>query len=332
MIAPEFWRRERPNLAALALAPLGAIYGMATARRMARPGVRVEAAVVCVGNFVLGGAGKTPTAIAVARMLQSAGERVAFLSRGYGGARRIEAVRVDPSIHSASAVGDEPLLLARAADCFVAADRVAAAREAIAHGASVLVLDDGLQNPALAKDCVLAVVDGEVRFGNGLCFPAGPLRAPPARQMPFVSAQVVIGGPPSATTALRALAPEKPVLRATLEADAVAGAALIGRPVFAFAGIARPEKFFTTLEGLGARIAARRRFPDHHAYEAREIDALLAEATARGLTPVTTEKDHVRLAPAYQQAILALPVTLRFETPERVASLLSDALATARGR
>ncbi len=332
MIAPDFWARERPNLTARVLAPLGAIYGMATARRMAQPGAKVDAAVVCVGNFVLGGAGKTPTAIAVARMLQSAGERVAFLSRGYGGARRIEPIRVDPAIHSARAVGDEPLLLARVADCFVAADRVAAAREAIAHGASALVLDDGLQNPSLAKDCVLAVVDGVARFGNGLCFPAGPLRAPPARQIPFVSAQVVIGGPPSAAAALRALAPEKPVLPATLEADAVAGAVLVGRPVLAFAGIARPEKFFTTLEGLGARVAVRRRFADHHVYEAREIDALLAEATARGLTPVTTEKDHARLAPAYGQAILALPVALRFERPERLAALLSDALAKARRR
>ncbi|MBV8662023.1 MAG: tetraacyldisaccharide 4'-kinase [Hyphomicrobiales bacterium] len=332
MIAPRFWARERPNLAALALAPFGALYGAATARRMARPGARVGAPVVCVGNFVLGGAGKTPTAIALARILQGAGERVAFLSRGYGGARRPEPIRVDPAVHSARAVGDEPLLLARVADCFVAADRLAAAREAIAQGASALVLDDGLQNPSLAKDFSLAVVDGEARFGNGLCFPAGPLRAPPARQIPFVSAQLVIGGPPNALARLRALAPEKPMLRATLEADAVAAAALIGQPVLAFAGIARPEKFFATLEGLGARVAARRSFPDHHVYEAREIDALLAEAAARGLTPVTTEKDHVRLAYAYRQAILALPVTLRFEAPARLAALLAEALAKARGR
>ncbi len=332
MIAPGFWARERPGLAALALAPLGALYGLATARRMARPGVRVDAAVVCIGNFVLGGAGKTPTAIAVARILQNAGERVAFLSRGYGGAARAEPIEVDVAIHGAGAVGDEPLLLARVAPCFVGRDRVAAARLAIAAGASALVLDDGLQNPSLAKDFSFAVIDGEARFGNGLCFPAGPLRAPPERQLPFVSAEIVVGGAAEAMAALGALAPEKPIFRANLEADAIVGAKVVGRPVLAFAGIARPEKFFTTLEALGARVAIKRRFADHHAYGAREIEALIAEALERGLTPVTTEKDQVRLAPEFRGATLALPVTLRFAAPERIAALLGEALAARRAR
>ncbi len=332
MIAPGFWARERPSLAARALKPLGALYGLATARRMAQPGVRVEAAVVCVGNFVLGGAGKTPTAITLARMLQHAGERVAFLSRGYGGAARAEPVEVDAAIHSARDIGDEPLLLARVAPCFVARDRVAAARAAIARGASALVLDDGLQNPSLAKDFSFAVVDGEAGLGNGLCFPAGPLRAPPELQLPFVSAEVVVGGADDALPALRALAPQKPIFRAELEADAIVGATIVGRPVLAFAGIARPEKFFATLEAIGARVAVRRRFADHHAYARHEIETLIAEAEARGLTPVTTEKDHVRLAPAYRRAILALPVTLRFETPGPVAALLREALAARRAR
>jgi tetraacyldisaccharide 4'-kinase len=263
-------------------------------------------------------------------MLQGAGERVAFLSRGYGGAARAEPMRVEAAIHGAGAVGDEPLLLARVAPCFVGADRVAAARQAIAAGASALVLDDGLQNPSLAKDFTFAVFDGETGFGNGLTFPAGPLRAPPARQLPFVSAGVVVGGAAEAIAALRALAPQKPIFRASLEADAIVAANIVGRPVLAFAGIARPEKFFATLEALGARVAAKRRFADHHAYARHEIEALIAEAAARGLTAVTTEKDHVRLAPAYRGAILALPVFLRFETPEPVAALLAEALAARR--
>jgi tetraacyldisaccharide 4'-kinase len=327
MIAPRFWARERPGVAARALAPLGALYGLATAQRMALPGARVEAPVICVGNYVLGGAGKTPTAIAIARLLLAAGERVAFLSRGYGGARREAPTRVDPQVHGALGVGDEPLLLARVAPCWVGADRVAAAREAIADGASVLVLDDGLQNPSLAKDYSFAVIDGDAGFGNGLCFPAGPLRAPLARQARFVSAEVVVGG---AEAAASALGGERLSFRARLEADAIVGAELIGRPVLAFAGIARPEKFFATLEGLGAQIAARRRFPDHHAFEAREIDEIVAVALRRGLTPVTTEKDHVRLTAAQRGAIRALPVTLRFEAPERVAAALAAALAERR--
>jgi tetraacyldisaccharide 4'-kinase len=332
MIAPRFWARERPSLAARALAPLGALYGRAVAKRMARPGARVDAAVVCVGNFVLGGAGKTPTAIAVARLLLDAGERVAFLSRGYGGRAGQGPLKVDPARHDARAVGDEPLLLARVAPCFVGADRVASARAAVADGASALVLDDGLQNPSLAKDFTLAAIDGEAGFGNGLCFPAGPLRAPPALQWPFVSAAVTIGGAAGVEAALRRLAPLKPILRARLAPDASVAAALVGRPVLAFAGVARPAKFFATLETLGARVAARRAFPDHHAYAESEIEALIAEAAARGFIAVTTEKDHVRLAPAHRRAVTALPVSLRFEAPERVAALIVGALAARQAR
>ena len=328
MIAPRFWARERRGLAARALAPLGALYGMATARRMERGGEQVDAPVICVGNYVVGGAGKTPTAIAVARLLLAAGERVAFLSRGYGGARRDAPAQVDPQIHGALGVGDEPLLLARIAPCWVGADRVAAARAAIAEGASVLVLDDGLQNPALAKDYALAVIDSDAGFGNGLCFPAGPLRAPLARQARIVSAEVAVGGGEASASAL---GPEGTIFRARLEADAIVGAELIGQPVLAFAGIARPEKFFATLEGLGARIVARRRFPDHHVFEASEIEEILAVARRRGLTPVTTEKDYVRLTAAQRGAIRALPVTLRFAAPERVAAALAEALRVRRG-
>ena len=327
MIAPLFWARARPGLAARALAPLGALYGLATARRMARPGTRVDAPVICVGNYVIGGAGKTPTAIAVARLLQSAGERVAFLSRGYGGAPRAAPTRVDLQQHGSLAVGDEPLLLARVAPCWVGADRVAAAREAIADGASALVLDDGLQNPSLAKDYAIAVIDGEVGFGNGLCFPAGPLRAPPERQAPFVSAEVAIGDGPSPARAPGAV---KPLFRARLEADAIFAAELIGRPVLAFAGIARPEKFFATLGGIGAIVAERRRFADHHVYDARDVAELTAVARRRGLTLVTTEKDYVRLAFDQRAGVRALPVMLRFEAPERVSRALAAALVERR--
>ena len=194
MRAPRGWRQARPGLLARALSPLGAIYGAATARRMARPGVRVEAPVLCVGNFVVGGAGKTPTALALARLLRAAGERPAFLSRGYGGEAHADSLRVSLNADNARRVGDEPLLLARVAPCYVGPDRVASARLAIEDGASVLIMDDGLQNPALEKTLSLAVVDGEAPFGNGLCLPAGPLRAPIAAQMRHVDALVMIGG------------------------------------------------------------------------------------------------------------------------------------------
>ena len=325
MIAPRFWATDRASWISRALSPLGALYGAATARRMARAGVKVSAPVVCVGNFVVGGAGKTPTAIAIARLLLGAGERVAFLSRGYGGAPRTEPLLVDPSMHLSRVVGDEPLLLARVAPCFVGADRVAAARAAIEAGAGVLVMDDGLQNPGLAKDCAFAVVDAEAHFGNGLCVPAGPLRAPLAAQLPFVDALIAIGGGDSVGSLVEA-ARGKPILRARLRPDAVVASDLIGRSVLAFAGIARPEKFFATLAEIGARVAAKRVFADHHFFTAREIEALLSLAAARDLILVTTEKDQARIAPEYAREMVALPVTLRFDEPEAVRRLLAAAV------
>jgi tetraacyldisaccharide 4'-kinase len=236
-------------------------------------------------------------------------------------------MRVDLQQHGSLAVGDEPLLLARVAPCWVGVDRVAAAREAIADGASALVLDDGMQNPSLAKDYSIAVIDGEAGFGNGLCFPAGPLRAPLQNQAPFVSAEVAVGGGPSPP---RAPGAGRPLFRARLEADAIVAAELIGRPVLAFAGIARPEKFFATLEGIGAIVAGRRRFPDHYVYDSRDIAELAAAARRRGLSLVTTEKDYVRLAADQRAGVRALPVTLRFEAPERIAHALAAALADRR--
>ena len=194
MRTPGFWTKRKPTLLARALQPIGLAYGRATARRMRRTGERAPAPTICVGNFVAGGAGKTPTAIALARMLIANGRRVAFLSRGYGGAERVEPLLVDANAHTAAMVGDEPLLLARIAPCWVGADRVRSARSAVEAGANALMLDDGLQNPALVKDLAFAVVDGETGFGNGLCVPAGPLRAPVAVQLPFVRALIVIGG------------------------------------------------------------------------------------------------------------------------------------------
>lgn len=309
------------------MSPLGAVYGAAAARRMAGPGERVDAPVLCVGNFVAGGAGKTPAAIALAKLLRSAGQRVAFLSRGYGGEARTESLRVDPFQHSARGVGDEPLLLARAGPCWVGPDRVASARLAVEAGANVLVMDDGMQNPSLVKDLTIAVVDGEQPFGNGLCLPAGPLRAPIAAQLGYVDAILLVGGD-TRTAARVALATRgKPIFRGRLQADAIVAASLIGRPVLALAGIARPEKFFATLTGIGAQVVETAVFADHHAYRPREIEAIVARAVRRGLMLVTTEKDLVRIPPDLAGEVRALPVTMNFEEPTTVKAWLSELLA-----
>jgi len=328
--APGFWARRSPGLLALSLAPLGALYGGITARRMAAPGLRVDAFVVCVGNFVAGGAGKTPAAIAIADLLLARGERVAFLSRGYAGASRTGVLAVDPAGHRAQEVGDEPLLLARTAPCYVARDRRLAARAAIAAGASVLILDDGLQSPALVKDFSFAVIDGGAGFGNGLCVPAGPLRAPPAKQLPHVSAVIIVDGVSDASIEAHRAVSGKVVINARLEPDPLAAAKLRNRNALAFAGIGRPAKFFRTLDALGARVVVARGFADHQRYSPAQLDALLAEAARLGLTPVTTEKDFVRLPPAYGRAISVLPVALRFDDAPGLSAQLADALARWR--
>jgi tetraacyldisaccharide 4'-kinase len=317
-------------LLARILEPLGKIYGAVTARRMAQPGLRVGVPVICVGNFVAGGAGKTPAAIAIARMLREMGERPAFLSRGYGGAARVKAVAVDPDVHRADQVGDEPLLLARVAPCFVARDRRLAAGAAIAAGASVLVLDDGLQSPSLEKDFSFAVVDGGAGVGNGLCLPAGPLRADLRRQLAYVSAVVFVDGISDASVAAHQAVSAKPILNARLEPDPDVAARLRDQNVLAFAGIGRPDKFFATLRALGANVVVARSFGDHQPYSPAALDALFAEAGGRGLTLVTTQKDFVRLPPSYAGRVTALPVAMSFDDAREVGALLAEALARRR--
>lgn len=316
MRAPEFW--HRPSAAATLLAPLGGAYAAAVAlrRRMARPR-RVDVPVVCIGNLVAGGAGKTPVALAVARRLAELGRRPAFLSRGYGGTER-GPLRVDNGCHDAATVGDEALLLARQAPAWVAADRGAGAQAAIADGAEVLVMDDGHQNPALSKDLSLVVVDGGYGFGNGRVMPAGPLREPVAAGLARASALVLLGADRFGVTDRAA---GLPLLGAELE-PAPSGAALRGRRVMAFAGIGRPEKFFATLSGLGAIVAAARPFPDHHPYTRAEVEALIAEARRLGAVPVTTAKDAVRLPPELRAAVTVLDVTVRWADPAALDGLL----------
>lgn len=320
MRAPAFWNAPAPTPAARLLAPLGALYGAVAAARMARPGTRVGICVICVGNFTAGGAGKTPAALALAERHAAQDRRVAFLSRGHGGSLSgREPVVVDPATHRAEEVGDEPLLLARAATTVIGVDRVAAAQLARRLGAEIAIMDDGLQNPSLTKDEAIAVIDAAVGVGNGLCLPAGPLRAPMARQWDHVDAALIVGeGAPGARLAQEAAARGKRVLRARLVPDAGVVAALDGRPLLAFAGIGRPQKFFATLAEAGLETRATQCFPDHHRFRPGEIDALLARAAREGLTAVTTEKDLVRLDPrerarALERGLVALPARLAFE-------------------
>ena len=329
MKAPSFWWARRPTWAARLLAGIGWVYGAVTARRMARAGTTVPVPVICIGNFIAGGAGKTPTALAVASLLQAQGHAPFFLTRGYGGAHRGAPLRVDPAAHEAALVGDEALLLAAVAPTIVAADRVAGARAAVAEGASVIIMDDGLQSPALAKALSIAVVDGGRGFGNGLCVPAGPLRAPVVAQVPHVQAILAIGLGPGLVDAVDAGRQAGiPTFRADLDVDGPIGDRLAGQKVLAFAGIGDPQKFYETLRGHYATIVSARAFADHYPFTEEDAAALLDEARARNLMLVTTQKDAVRLAgkPALESlrsATLVVPVRLRL--PAELAAVVVSA-------
>jgi tetraacyldisaccharide 4'-kinase len=327
MRAPAFWGQAAPTLAAHLLRPAASLYGALAARRLARRGADPAVPVICVGNFTAGGAGKTPTALAIARLLQGSGARPAFLLRGYGG-RLAGPVKVDVGVHGPRDVGDEALLLNRVAPTIVARDRVAGARLCAEAGANVVVMDDGLQNPSLKKSFSLCVIDAAVGIGNGLCLPAGPLRAPLAAQWPLVDALVVVGeGAAGDRLTGEALSRGKGVLRAHLQPDERVAQELRGCRVLAFAGIGRPDKFFATLEELGAEVVSRRAFGDHHAFAEEEIAALVAEARRGELRLVTTEKDFVRLAPLGGEMsgdIIALPVLMVFKDEEALRQALAD--------
>ena len=291
---PAFWHRP-PSWQSRLLQPIGALYGIIAGRRLAQAGERVGVPVICVGNYHVGGAGKTPTVLALADLLRALGERPQVVSRGYGG-RLQGPVVVDAARHGAADVGDEPLMLSRHVPVIVARDRAAGARHACVQGASVILLDDGFQNPALVKDLALIVIDGGRGVGNGCVFPAGPLRAPLAPQLDRTSALIVVGEGQAAEPIAAAVATRgKPVLRARLVPDQASLAALRGRSCLAFAGIGDPGRFFATLRAHGVDVAGEVAFADHHAFTRGELDALTARAAREGLVPVTTEKDLVRL-------------------------------------
>lgn len=326
----ECWWRARPGGGAralgLALAPAEALFRLAVrARGAAYAGgvARVHRAgvpVISVGNLAVGGAGKTPATAAIAARLVSRRRRVAILSRGFGAKRNDLRIVSDGSriLLGADEGGDEPLLLARrlpGVPVLCGPRRAELARHAVsALGADALLLDDGFQHRALARDLDVVVLDAANPFGNGRLLPAGPNREPVEAMrraglawLSRVDQADDAGALERLRARVHALTGREPVesrhapddlLDAALERSLGLGT-LRGQRVFLLSGLARPGSFRRTVEGLGAEVVGERRHPDHHRFTPSDLEQALREADRTGAGRIlTTEKDAVRLPPA----------------------------------
>ena len=315
MRAPDFWIRG--GLLAWLLSPAGMVWARLAERRQRLGNPQpAEVPVICVGNLIAGGAGKTPVALSIAHRIEDSH----FLSTGYGG-YEAGPLRVDPMRHSFHRVGDEPLLLSGVAPCWVAKDRLAGAHAAAKDGAKCIIMDDGYQDPSLRKDVSLVVVDGHIGFGNGRCMPAGPLRETIEAGLRRATAIVMLGE--DKTKAL-SRNPGLPVLRAKLGYEAEAPA-LAGQRVIAFAGIGRPNKFFHALKTLGANVVEAYAFADHHPYHPQEIGELTEKAEELGAALITTAKDIVRVPAHMRDVIGVLRMVVTWDDEDALLRLLSHA-------
>lgn len=334
--APPFWW-QKAGWQAWLLSPFSLVYGKIACRRMqTAKRASVAVPVICIGNFTVGGAGKTPTAMAIARAAVAKGLKPGFLSRGYGGTLDVTTL-VDPRRHRSADVGDEPLLLAREAITVISRKRVEGAHRLVKEGVDLIIMDDGFQSARLTLDYALVVIDTMRGIGNGHLVPGGPVRAPLAEQMRHMTGLLKVGKGHAADALVRQAAKAaKPVFVAAITPQEPQD--FRGRRVLAYAGIADPAKFYRTVEALGGDIVLQRSFPDHHHFSDDEIADLLQDAGKDDLQLVTTAKDAVRLNGHHGRAeellwnSLVIEIDMVFDDPNAAAAIIDTAVGNCRAR
>ncbi len=322
---PKFWKNK--NIMALSLLPLSLLYPIAGRLRRAtnnKP-YRSKVPVVCVGNVTVGGAGKTPIVFAITELLKKDGFKVAIASRGYKGDITNPTI-VDKNRHTVNSVGDEPLMLARIAPTYIAKKRKAAIQMAEKNGANIIIMDDGLQNPTIAKDISLLIIDGKYGVGNGFIMPAGPLREKLSAGIAKSDAIIIVGEGGFNIKKYPVLFKKStpPVIHASLEP--FGNLPDKSRPYIAFAGIGNPDKFFATLVENGYNLVEKIPFADHYNYTDQDINNLIHKSEETGAELITTEKDEVRLPLFARKKIRVLPVRIKWANEKQIHNLLIQKL------
>ncbi len=314
MKTPAFWQHK--NWLSTLLLPFTSFYEMAgTLSRIKTAPVTLPIPVICIGGVTAGGAGKTPVALYFGRRMNAMGVKAFYLTRGYGGSLE-GPVQVNPAKHTAAEVGDEPLLLAEILPTIKCADRLKGAKLALKLGAECIIMDDGFQNPSLLKNLNVLVIDGRVAFGNNRLIPAGPLREKSKYAIARSHMVVIV----NRTTRVPALPKEKPVFAAsTFPRD---GGRFKGKKLYAFCGLAYPEKFFEMLRTLGVKLIETRAFADHHPYTADEINEMIVAAVKEKAILVTTAKDMVRVPPALRDCMVTLELGLEMDNATALDNIL----------
>jgi len=330
MKTPFFWYQTRGRVSTF-LQPLGWLYGKGVkiVSVLKKP-QRFQIPIVSIGNIVCGGAGKTPTAITLAQLLQAQGYRVHFVTRGYGRKEK-GPLTVDLSHHKAWNVGDESLLLAQHAPTWVAKKKSEGVQKAIENGAQLIILDDGHQTNSLYKDVSLVVVDLLQGFGNECVMPAGPLRENLSEGIRRADGFIGIGkgeiplklltkpSLPRPHTRPRNDKPYQPFFKAQIISQPLT---LPSNRVIAFCGLGFPQKFYTSLENTGVELIATETFPDHYQYKNEDLLKLQKLAQKHNSVLVTTQKDLVKIPPLWQDQVHVLDINIQFENPKEICDFI----------